>query len=70
MSTLSLFLWVQKAVAYLLDPAHRLIAIGVALFVLLTLGRFIVRSIKIIIFIVIIFSIFYFGLKYISTPLH
>ena len=69
MSTIQLFLWMQQGVAYVLDPAHRIMAIGIALFVILTLGRFIVKGIKLVLFIVIIFIIFYLGLKYLAVPI-
>lgn len=69
MFTIQLFLWIQQGIDYLLDPAHRVMAIGIGLFVVLALGRFIVKSIKILLFIAIIFLIFYFGLKYLATPI-
>lgn len=69
MSILQLFTWMQQAIAYLLDPSHRVMAIGIALFVILALGRFIIKSIKLILFIGIIFILFYFGLKYLATPI-
>lgn len=70
MSAIQIFLWVQQGVDYVLDPAHRIMAIGIALFVILTLGRFIVRGIKLILFIGIIFALFYFGLKYLAVPIN
>lgn len=69
MSPLQLFTWIQQAIAYLIDPSHRILAIGIALFVILALGRFVIKGLKLILFIGIIFILFYFGLKYLATPI-
>ncbi len=68
MSIVQILPWIQQATAYLLDPSHRLIVIGIALFVILALGRFIIKSIKLILLIGLIFILFYFGLKYLAAP--
>lgn len=70
MSTIRIFLWVQQGVAYIFDPAHRIITIGIALFIILMLRRIIVRGIKLILLIGIIFALFYFGLKYLTVPIN
>jgi hypothetical protein len=69
MTTIEIVLWIQKGIAYVLDPEHRLVAIGLAIFVLLALGRYIFRGIKLILFIGIIFLVIYFGIKYLATPI-
>lgn len=65
----TLLSWLQQGTTYLLDPSHRIMAIGIAFFVLFTLGRFIVKGIKLIILILVIFAVFYFGLKYLASPI-
>lgn len=64
-----MFSWVVQAIAYLNDPAHRFVAVGVGLFTIFILWRFIVQGIKIILFVLIIFIIFYVGLKYLAMPI-
>ncbi len=68
MQAFTLLLWIQQGAEYLLNPNHRIIAIGIGLFIIFTLGRFIIKKgTKLILFVVIIFSIVYFGLKYLTT---
>lgn len=67
MSIITAFSWIQQGTTYLLDPSHRILAIGIGFFVFFIIGRFIVKGIKLVIFLAIIFAVFYFGLKYFAT---
>lgn len=69
MNTVQLLLWLQRGTDYLFDPSNRLMAIGLGLFVCIALGHLIIKSVKIVLIMAIIFLVIYFAIKYFATPI-